>query len=86
MIKDIVQSILTKHLKRASTFLKPTITVPKRKPLPITTGIPERFPVYKSFYHILFPKSFERTYQLKREFLERARNTPLPHVKSSVSD
>jgi len=92
MIEKFVESIVSKRFlnfakaikinQKAKQVPKP----PKRIPLPISSGLPERIPVYKSFFHILFPKSYSKVYDLKQDFLSKTKQTPLPNISVTAEE
>jgi len=87
MIRQFVDSIVPKYSKRVISLLKKeaeALTLPNKQPLTISTGLPERIPIYRSFFHIFFPKSFQKTYLLKKEILLKTKRTVLPPISVSV--
>jgi len=86
MIRQFVDSIVSKPYLdfvkaiRIQQQAKKLPKSPQREPLPISSGLPERIPVYKSFFHVVFPKSYSKVYDMKQDLLAKAKETALPKI------
>jgi len=92
MIEKFVESIVSKRFLNFAKAIKinqkekQVPKPPKRIPLPISSGLPEFIPVYRSFFRILFPKSYSKVYDMKQDFLSKTKATPLPPISVTAEE